>query len=259
MRDYRGDFERDTAFANQGAEKQWSHLRTLSDSDVAFELDECCSHPDGSPIGLAGEPWGANVGLLKTSADRIRRFMNLQDMFKEATGYTYDEYRAMKKEVRLEVAAQEAPRLGANARRESQPPVAASRRLVWHGPVNHETSSHCCGCWAIFEDGDELYAECNECDERRDLLFFLSPTPQSDAFVYQGNWSDSEQDWLVSQKNYDELLNFARKLEDSQADLTAAAIRSHDTMLLHGICNWKAADELRHFLHKLLTRLGALK
>lgn len=50
--------------------------------------------------------------------------------------------------------------------------VGAER--IWEGPVSHEREPHCCGCWIIWRTDDELYAECNECGERRDILAFLS-------------------------------------------------------------------------------------
>ena len=54
------------------------------------------------------------------------------------------------------------------------------KRKILEAPISHEMEPHCCGCWVIWVDGDELYAQCNECLERRDILEFLA-TPDCAA------------------------------------------------------------------------------
>lgn len=46
--------------------------------------------------------------------------------------------------------------------------------IILAAPLSHETEPHCCGCWVIKKNEYELFAECNECGERRDILDMLS-------------------------------------------------------------------------------------
>jgi len=57
----------------------------------------------------------------------------------------------------------------------------SKERKILEEPIGHETVPHCCGCWVIFSGDDCLYAKCNECGERRDILAFLSAPPSAPA------------------------------------------------------------------------------
>lgn len=48
------------------------------------------------------------------------------------------------------------------------------RTAILEAPIHHERTPHCIGCWVIYTQDNELYAECNECHVRRDILAFLT-------------------------------------------------------------------------------------
>lgn len=58
--------------------------------------------------------------------------------------------------------------------REACPRCEDGPEKILEAPIHHEREPHCCGCWIIWRTDESLYAECNECGEKRDLLAFLA-------------------------------------------------------------------------------------